>query len=59
MFVMAKKNNELFASNINGITAGVMCVVLNAELTRLIAAHANKKDSEKQRSLTRVPFFAS
>ena len=57
MFVMAKENNGFFASTLNGITASEMCVVLNAELTRLIAAHANKKYSEKQRSPTRVPFF--
>ena len=59
-----KKIKELFASTLNGITASVRCVssiivVLNAKLTRLIAAHANKKDSEKRRSPTRVPFFAS
>ena len=46
MFVMAK-NKELFASTLNGITASVryvssIIVVLNAELTQLIAAHANK-----------------
>ena len=49
MFVMAKKN-ELFASTLNEITASVRCVssiivVLNAKLTQLIAAHANKKAS--------------
>ena len=33
-------------------------VVLNAKLSRLIAAHANKK-YDKNRSPTRVPFFAS
>ena len=48
-----KKNKELFASTLNGITASVRCVssmivVLNAILTRLIAAHANRKDSEKR-----------
>ena len=42
-----KKIKELFASTLNGITASVryvtsIIVVLNAELTRLIAAHANK-----------------
>ena len=63
MFVMAK-NKELFASTLNGITASVRCVssiivVLNAKLTQLIAAHANKKNNEKRRSLTREPFFAS
>ena len=64
MFVMAKKIKELFASTLNGITARVRCVssiivVLNAKLTQLIAVHANKKDGEKRRSLTTVPFFAS
>ena len=59
-----KKIKELFTSTLNGIPASVRCVssiivVLNAKLTRLIAAHANKKDSEKRRSPTRVPFFAS
>ena len=58
-----KKIKELFASTLNGITASVSCVssiiiVLNAKLTRLIAAHANKKHSEKQ-SPKRVPVFAS
>ena len=38
----------MFASTLNGITASVRCVssmieVLSAKLTRLIAAHANKK----------------
>ena len=47
MFVMAKKIKELFASTLNGITASVRCVssiivVLNAKLTRLIAAQAKK-----------------
>ena len=42
----------LFASTLNGITASVRCfssiiVVINAKLTRLIAAQANKKYSEK------------
>ena len=51
MFVMEKKE-ELFASTLNGITASVRCVssiivILNAKLTQLIAAHANKKDGEK------------
>ena len=53
----------MFASTLNGITASVGCVssilvVLNAKLTQLIAAHTNKKDSEKQRSPSREPFFA-
>ena len=55
---------ELFASTLNGIAASVRCVssiivILNATLTRLIAAQANKKDSEKRRNPTTVPFFAS
>ena len=60
-----KKIKELFASTLNGITASVRCVssiivVLNAKLTRLIAGHENKKkNSEKQKSPKRVPFFAS
>ena len=58
-----KKIKELFASTLDGIpiipvrSVSSMIVVLNAKLTRLIAAHANKK--EKRRSPTRVPFFAS
>ena len=57
-----RKIKELFASTLNRIAVSVRCgssiiVVLNAKLTRLIAAHANKKDSEKRRSPTRVPFF--
>ena len=48
----SKKIKELFASTLNEITASFRCVsfmivVLNAKLTLLIAAHANKKDSEK------------
>ena len=59
-----RKIKELFASTLNGITASVRCVssiivVLNANLTRLCAAHANKKDSENLKSPKRVPFFAS
>ena len=63
MFVMAKKNiKELFASTLKGKTASVrwvssIIVVLNAELTRLIAAQANKKGSEKRISPTKVPFL--
>ena len=62
MFVMAKKIKELFASTLNKITASVRCVssivvILNAKLTRLIAAHANKKDNEKRKSSRRVLFF--
>ena len=64
MFVITKKIKELFASTLNGIAASVRCVssmivVINAKLTRLIAAHAKKKYGEKRRSPTRVPFFAS
>ena len=59
-----KKFQELFVSTLNGITASIRCVssfivVLNAKLTRLIVAHANKKNSEKQKIPKRVPFFAS
>ena len=51
---MAKKIKELFASTLNGKTASVRCVssimvLLNAKLTRLVAAHANTKHSEKQK----------
>ena len=57
MFVIAKKIKELFTSTLNRIAASVRCVssmiiVLNAQLTRLIAAQANKKDGEKRRSPT-------
>ena len=50
-----KKVKELFASTLNGVTGSVRCVssiivVLNVKLTRLIAAHANKKDGEKRKS---------
>ena len=43
-----KKNKELFVSTLNGITVSVGCVpsiivILNAKLTRLIAAHVSKK----------------
>ena len=63
MFVMVKKL-KLFASTLNGITASVrrvssIIVVINTKLTQLIAAHTNKKDGEKQRSSSRVPFCAS
>ena len=45
----------MLASNLNGIAASVRCVssikiVLNAKLTRLIAAQENKKDSEKRKN---------
>ena len=48
MFVTAKKSKELLDSTLNGITASVRCVssiivVLNVKLTRLIAAHADKR----------------
>ena len=64
VFVIAKKLKKLFASTLNRITASVRCVssiivVLNADLSQLIAAHANKKDSEKRKSPKRVPFFDS
>ena len=57
-----KKIKALFASTLHGIPASVRCVssiivVLNAKLTRLFAAHANKRDSEKRTSPKRVPFF--
>ena len=59
-----KTIKELFASTLNGITAGVRCVssilvVFNAKLTQLFSAGANKRDGEKRRRPTRVPFFAS
>ena len=59
-----KKIKELFASTLNGVAASVRCmsaiiVVLNAKLTRLVAAHANKKYSEKRTSTKKVSFFAS
>ena len=59
-----KKIKELFASTLNRITGSVRCVssmiiVLNAKLTRLIAAHANKTVGEKRRSPTKVLFFAN
>ena len=49
-----KKFKELFASTLNGVTASVryvssMIVVLNAKLTRIIAAHVNTKHSENQK----------
>ena len=61
MFVITKKL-ELLASILNAITASVRCVssmivILNAKLARLVAAHANKKDDEKRKSPTRVPFL--
>ena len=50
---MAKKTKELFASTLNEIAASVRCVssmivVLNAKLTRLIVAHANKKTMRRE-----------
>ena len=59
-----KEIKELFASTLNRITASVRCVssiivVLNAKLTRLIVAHANKLDSKKRKSPERVSFFAN
>ena len=55
-----KNNKELFASILNGITASVRClssiiIVLNAKLSRLIAAHGNKKARQECRvSLVRT-----
>ena len=48
-----KKIKELFVSILNGIPASVRCVssmivVLNAKFARLLAAHADKDDCEKQ-----------
>ena len=64
MFVMAKKNKELFASTLNGIPISVRCVfsiivILNAKFAALLAAHANKKYGGNRRSPTTVPCFAS
>ena len=60
----SKKNKELFASTLNGITASVRCVssiivVLNAKFALLLATHPNKKYGENRRSPTKVPCFAS
>ena len=57
-----KKTKELFASTLNRITASVRCVssiivALNAKLTLLIAAHVNKKYSEKRKSPKRMLFL--
>ena len=43
------KNKELFASTASVRFVSSIMVVLNAKLTRLIAAHANTKHSEKQK----------
>ena len=64
MFVMANRIKELFASTLDRISFSVRCVssiivVLNAKVAQLFAAQANKKDGEKQRSPTKVPYFAS
>ena len=64
MFVMAKKNKELFASTLDRKPISVRCVfsmivVLNAKFALLLAAHANKKYGENLRSPTTVPCFAS
>ena len=61
MFVMAKKLKSCLP--LDGIPISVRCVssmivVLNAKFARLLAAHANKKDGEKRRSLTKVLCFA-
>ena len=54
MFEIAKKLKKLFPSTLNGITASVRCVssiivVLNANLTRLIAGYANGKARQECR----------
>ena len=59
-----KKIKGLFASTLDGIPASVryvssMIVVLNTKFALLLAAHANRADSEKLRSPTRVLCFAS
>ena len=59
-----KKSKELFASTLDRIPISVRCVssmtvVLNAKFALLLAAHANKKFGENQRSPTTVPCFAS
>ena len=64
MFVMATKSKELFASTLNRITASVKCVssmivVINAKLTRLIAAAQTNPAMRNGKSPKRVPFFAS
>ena len=56
-----KKIKELFASALNVTAASVRCVssmivVLDVK-SRFVAAHAKKKDGEKRRSLTKVPFL--
>ena len=55
----SKKSKEMFTPTLNGIPASVRCVssmivVLNAKFAQLHAAHANKKDNKKRRS---VPFL--
>ena len=59
-----KKIKELFASTLNETLASVRCVssmivVLNAKFALLLAAHVDKKDGKKRRSLARVPWIAS
>ena len=63
MFVMEKKNKELFASTLDRIPISVRCVssmivVLNAKVALLLAAHANQQYGENRRSPTPVPCFA-
>ena len=53
-----KKFQELFVSTLNGITASIRCVssfivVLNAKLTQLIVAHANKKKTVRNKKARR------
>ena len=57
-----KKIKELFASTLNGIPISVACVssiivVLNAKFARLLAAHADTRDREKRKSLTKSAAF--
>ena len=64
MFVMAKEIIELLASTLNGIAASVRCVssmivVLNAKLSQLPAAHANKKTVRNEEARQECRFFAS
>ena len=56
MFAMAKKFKKLFAS-IRCVSS--IIVVLNAKLTQLSAAHANKKYSENEQAQRECRFFAS
>ena len=64
-YVCNSKNiKELFASNLDEIPVSVRCVssmtvVSNGKFAQSLAAHANKKDDEKRRSPTTVPWVAS